>query len=34
AAEQFIKWNHAGGVALDGLTRRRQAERQLFLKDN
>ena len=31
AADQFLKWDHAGGVALLGLTRRRQAERALFL---
>lgn len=31
AAEQFPRWNRAGGVVLNGLTRRREAERQLFL---
>lgn len=31
AADQFLKWNHAGGVIVLGLTRRRQAERALFL---
>jgi lysozyme len=31
AANEFSKWNHAGGVVVDGLTRRREAERQLFL---
>jgi GH24 family phage-related lysozyme (muramidase) len=31
-AEQFLRWNKAGGKVIDGLTRRRQAERQLFLK--
>jgi GH24 family phage-related lysozyme (muramidase) len=31
AADEFLKWNHAGGVVVDGLTRRRQAERALFL---
>jgi lysozyme len=30
AAEEFIKWNHAGGVVSAGLTRRRQAEQALF----
>ena len=29
---QLLRWNKAGGVPLDGLTRRRQAERSLFLK--
>jgi len=31
AADQFLKWDHAGGVVVKGLTRRRQAERTLFL---
>ncbi len=31
AADQFLKWNRAGGVVVAGLTRRRQAERTLFL---
>lgn len=31
AAEQFAKWNKAGGRVLPGLTRRRGAERALFL---
>lgn len=31
AAEEFIKWNKANGKVLDGLTRRREAERKLFL---
>ena len=31
AADQFLRWNHAGGRVLAGLTRRRQAERKLFL---
>jgi len=31
AADEFLKWNHAGGRVLLGLTRRRQAERKLFL---
>jgi len=30
AANEFPKWNHAGGVAVAGLTRRRLAEQQLF----
>lgn len=31
AAEQFLRWNKAGGKVLTGLTRRREAERKLFL---
>lgn len=31
-AEQFLRWNKAGGKVLPGLTRRRAAERVLFLK--
>lgn len=31
AAQEFPKWNHAGGKVLDGLTRRRTAEQLLFL---
>ena len=31
AADQFLRWNRAGGVVLRGLTRRRKAERELFL---
>lgn len=31
AADEFLKWDHAGGVVVAGLTRRRQAERDLFL---
>jgi lysozyme len=30
-AEEFIKWNKAGGKILNGLTRRRKAEAKLFL---
>jgi lysozyme len=30
-ADQFLRWNKAGGIELPGLTRRRQAERSLFL---
>jgi lysozyme len=32
AAKQFSKWNHAGGRVVPGLTRRREAERLLFIK--
>ena len=31
AAEQFLRWNKAGGRILRGLTLRRMAERELFL---
>lgn len=31
AAEQFQKWNKAGGKVLDGLSRRRKAECEMFL---
>lgn len=33
AADEFLKWNHAGGKVLKGLTARRMAERILFLAD-
>ena len=33
AAEQFLKWDKAGGKKLAGLTRRRKAERELFLRE-
>ena len=32
AAGQFQLWDHAGGVVVDGLLRRREAEAALFLK--
>lgn len=32
AALEFPKWNKAGGKVLNGLTRRREAEKSLFLK--
>ena len=32
AADQFPRWNKAGGKVLNGLTKRRDAERALFLK--
>ncbi|HAV1906103.1 TPA: lysozyme [Enterobacter hormaechei subsp. steigerwaltii] len=31
AADEFMRWNKAGGKVLNGLTRRREAERALFL---
>lgn len=31
AAEQFLRWNKAGGQVLAGLTKRRAAERAMFL---
>ena len=32
AAQEILKWNKAGGKVLDGLTRRRKAEYDLFVK--
>jgi GH24 family phage-related lysozyme (muramidase) len=32
AAEEFLKWNKAGGRVLNGLTTRREAEKKLFLE--
>ena len=29
--DQFLRWDHAGGVVIPGLARRRAAERALFL---
>ena len=34
AAAQFLRWNKAGGNVVPGLTRRRQAESDLFLKSD
>lgn len=31
AADEFLKWDHAGGIVVLGLLRRRSAERTLFL---
>lgn len=31
AANEFLKWNHAGGQVLPGLTRRRAQERSLYI---
>lgn len=31
AADEFLRWNRAGGRVLAGLTRRRAAERRLYL---
>ncbi len=31
AADQFTRWNKAGGQVLSGLTKRRNAERAMFL---
>lgn len=31
SAEQFLRWNKAGGKVLAGLTRRREEEREMFL---
>lgn len=33
AADEFPKWCHAGGKVLNGLVRRRAAERDLFLSE-
>lgn len=30
-AEEFLKWNHVHGTVISGLTRRRQAEHDLFI---
>jgi lysozyme len=32
AASEFLKWSRAGGVEVPGLLRRREAERELFLR--
>lgn len=32
AADEFLKWDHVGGLVSAGLARRRAAERALFLK--
>lgn len=34
AANQFLRWNLAGGKPVAGLTRRRQAEHDLFTNDS
>ena len=34
AADEFPRWNKAGGKVLPGLTWRREAERALFLSDS
>ena len=34
AAEEFLRWNKAGGKVLPGLTRRREAEQAIFLSDS
>lgn len=33
APDQFLRWNKAGGQVVAGLTRRREAERELFMKE-
>ena len=33
AANEFLRWNKANGKVLNGLTRRREAEKKLFLKE-
>jgi lysozyme len=32
ASNEFCHWNHAGGIVIPGLTKRREAERDLFLE--
>lgn len=34
AANEFLKWNKSNGKVLNGLVRRRQEEKELFLKTN
>ncbi len=34
AADEFLRWNKVDGVAVEGLTRRREAERKLFLTED
>ena len=34
ASNEFMRWNRAGGKVLNGLTRRRLAEKELFLKED
>jgi lysozyme len=31
AADEFLHWDHAGGVQVSGLTTRRKAEREMFI---
>ena len=33
ATNEFLRWNKANGKELEGLNRRRQAKRRLFLSD-
>jgi lysozyme len=32
ASDEFLRWVHAGGKRVNGLVRRRQAERELFMR--
>jgi lysozyme len=34
ASENFLDWDHVAGKPCEGLMRRREAERELFLSDN
>lgn len=34
AADSFLKWNKAAGKVMSGLTRRREAEKRLYLKSS
>lgn len=31
AADEFLRWDHVGGLVVQGLLRRRKAEREMFL---
>jgi len=33
ASNQLLRWTRAGGKVLNGLVRRREAEKELFLED-
>lgn len=33
AADEFLRWNQAGGKVVNGIARRRATERELFLKE-
>jgi len=34
AAAEFLKWDHAGGVELEGLEERREGESEVYLSDS
>lgn len=33
AAQEFLRWDHVNGEVIEGLLKRREAERDLFMKD-